>query len=107
MQSLDTYAQEKLDEIERRGLHRSISETVREDGIYIERSGKRLLSFSCNDYLNLTQHPAVHRFARTDRFEADFPSALGCQRRRQDTYVCVGLREALGTKQLQAQHRWA
>ena len=43
MQSLDTYAQEKLDEIERRGLHRSISETVREDGIYIERSGKRLL----------------------------------------------------------------
>ncbi len=63
MQSLDTYAQEKLDEIERRGLHRSISETVREDGIYIERGGKRLLSFSCNDYLNLTQHPALKRAA--------------------------------------------
>ena len=63
MQSLDTYAQEKLDDIERRGLHRSISETVREDGIYIERGGKRLLSFSCNDYLNLTQHPALKRAA--------------------------------------------
>ncbi len=63
MQSLDKYAQEKLDEIERRGLHRSISETVREDGIYIERGGKRLLSFSCNDYLNLTQHPALKRAA--------------------------------------------
>jgi 8-amino-7-oxononanoate synthase len=63
MQSLDKYAQEKLDDIERRGLHRSISETVREDGIYIERGGKRLLSFSCNDYLNLTQHPALKRAA--------------------------------------------
>jgi 8-amino-7-oxononanoate synthase len=63
MRSLDDYAQSKLDEIERRGLHRSIRETVREDGIYIEREGKRLLSFSCNDYLNLTQHPALKRAA--------------------------------------------
>ena len=68
MQSLDTYAQEKLDEIERRGLHRSISETVRGDGIYIERGGKRLLSFSCNDYLNLTQHPAL-KHAAVDAIE--------------------------------------
>ena len=68
MQSLDNYAQGKLDEIERRGLHRSISETVREDGIYIERGGKRLPSFSCNDYLNLTQHPALKR-AATDAIE--------------------------------------
>ena len=68
MQSLDKYAQEKLEEIERRGLHRSISETVREDGIYIERGGRRLLSFSCNDYLNLTQHPALKR-AATDAIE--------------------------------------
>ena len=63
MQSLDAYAHKKLEEIERRGLHRSISETVREDGIFIERGGKRLLSFSCNDYLNLTQHPALKRAA--------------------------------------------
>ncbi len=28
-------------------------------GIYAERDGRRLLSFSCNDYLNLTQHPAI------------------------------------------------
>ena len=68
MQSLDNYAHKKLEEIERRGLHRSISETVREDGIYIERGGKRLLSFSCNDYLNLTQHPALKR-AATDAIE--------------------------------------
>ena len=29
----------------------------------IERNGRRLLSFSCNDYLNLTQHPALKRAA--------------------------------------------
>ena len=33
------------------------------DGIWIERGGRRLLSFSCNDYLNLSQHPAVREAA--------------------------------------------
>ena len=28
-------------------------------GIWLLRDGRRLLSFSCNDYLNLTHHPAV------------------------------------------------
>ncbi len=36
----------------------ALTETLREDGIWVERGGKRLLSFSCNDYLNFTQHPA-------------------------------------------------
>jgi 8-amino-7-oxononanoate synthase len=36
-----------------------LSETIREDGIWLERDGRPLLSFSCNDYLNLTQHPAI------------------------------------------------
>jgi 8-amino-7-oxononanoate synthase len=59
MRSLDAYARDMLDEIERRHLHRSLNDTVREDGLWIERNGRRLLSFACNDYLNLTQHPAV------------------------------------------------
>ena len=59
MNSLDRFAQAKLDDLQRRNLRRSLTETLREDGIWVERDGKRLLSFSCNDYLNLTQHPAV------------------------------------------------
>jgi len=61
--SLDQFAQAKLDDLQRRHLRRALAETVREDGIWVERDGKRLLSFSCNDYLNLTQHPAVKQAA--------------------------------------------
>ena len=64
MGSLDRYAAAKLEELQRRHLHRSLSDTVREDGIWVERDGMRLLSFSCNDYLNLTQHPHVKRAAK-------------------------------------------
>jgi 8-amino-7-oxononanoate synthase len=63
MQSLDAFAQAKLDDLQRRHLRRALTETVREDGIWVERDGKRLLSFSCNDYLNLTQHPAIKQAA--------------------------------------------
>ena len=59
MHSLDAFAQAKLADLERRNLRRSLAETLREDGVFIERGGKRLLSFSCNDYLNLGQHPAI------------------------------------------------
>ena len=59
MRSLDAFAQDKLDDLRRRHLYRALNETVREDGIWIERNGRQLLSFSCNDYLNLTQHPAI------------------------------------------------
>ncbi|HZL40084.1 MAG TPA: 8-amino-7-oxononanoate synthase [Pseudolabrys sp.] len=63
MHSLDAFAQAKLDDLQRRHLRRALAETVREDGIWVGRAGKRLLSFSCNDYLNLTQHPAVKQAA--------------------------------------------
>ena len=63
MNSLDQFAQAKLDDLQRRHLRRALAETVREDGIWVERDGRRLLSFSCNDYLNLTQHPAIKQAA--------------------------------------------
>ncbi len=63
MPSLDQFAQAKLEALERRNLRRALTETWREDGLWVERDGRRLLSFSCNDYLNLTQHPAIKRAA--------------------------------------------
>lgn len=63
MSSLDQFAQGKIDDLARRHLHRKLAETVREDGIWVERDGRRLMSFSCNDYLNLSQHPVIKRAA--------------------------------------------
>ena len=63
MHSLDRFAQAKLDDLKSRHLYRQLSGTLREDGIWVERNGRRLLSFSCNDYLNLTQHPAIKKAA--------------------------------------------
>src|SRR6202162_609368 len=63
MPSLDQFATEKLAQLQRRHLRRALAETLREDGIWVERDGRRLLSFSCNDYLNLTQHPTIQQAA--------------------------------------------
>jgi 8-amino-7-oxononanoate synthase len=57
--SLDEFALAKLTELERASLRRNLAETTRLDGIWTLRNGRRLLSFSCNDYLNLSHHPAV------------------------------------------------
>jgi 8-amino-7-oxononanoate synthase len=62
MRSLDAFASEKLTALERAHLRRTPAVTARE-GIYAQRGGRRLLSFSCNDYLNLSQHPAIIKAA--------------------------------------------
>src|ERR1700719_4846550 len=59
MRSLDEFAAAKLTGLERANLRRNLVETTRLDGIWALRNGRRLLSFSCNDYLNLSQHPAI------------------------------------------------
>src|SRR5262245_44640828 len=63
MPSLDDFANEKLTELEGAQLRRSLAETERTDGLWVVRNGRRLLSFSCNDYLGLTQHPALKEAA--------------------------------------------
>ena len=63
MRSLDLFARDKLDERERDNLRRSIVETESGDGVHVVRNGRALLSFCSNDYLNLSQHPAVKRAA--------------------------------------------
>ena len=63
MRSLDDFAAEKLRDLDAWHLRRTLAASARIDGVWIERDGKRLLSFSCNDYLNLSQHPAVREAA--------------------------------------------
>ncbi|MFL6799708.1 MAG: 8-amino-7-oxononanoate synthase [Xanthobacteraceae bacterium] len=63
MRSLDEFATGKLAELEPNSLRRSLIETTRVNGTWVLRNGRRLLSFCCNDYLNLTHHPAVKQAA--------------------------------------------
>src|SRR5579863_7220500 len=59
MDSLTAFAEAKLAALEAQSLRRRLAPTRRLDGLWVERGGRRLLSFSCNDYLNLSHHPAV------------------------------------------------
>ena len=59
MDSLDAFARAKLAALEQASLRRVLSETTRLDGPWVERDGRRMLSFCCNDYLNLSTHPRV------------------------------------------------
>jgi 8-amino-7-oxononanoate synthase len=63
MHSLDEFAIAKLGELERSSLRRALVDTTRVTGLWLLRNGRRLLSFCCNDYLNLTHHPAVKEAA--------------------------------------------
>ncbi|MDR3512076.1 MAG: 8-amino-7-oxononanoate synthase [Caulobacteraceae bacterium] len=63
MDSLTDFASGKLQALEAQSLRRRLAPTRRLDGLWVERGGRRLLSFSCNDYLNLSHHPAVKRAA--------------------------------------------
>lgn len=59
MRSLDDFARQKLSSLDEAHLRRTLVPTDRRDGLWVERGGRRLLSFSCNDYLGLSHHPAL------------------------------------------------
>ncbi len=59
MPALDAVLSEKITLLARKGQKRAISETLRHDGIFVTRGGRRLISFSCNDYYGLSAHPEV------------------------------------------------
>ncbi len=64
MKSLDDYCQEKLDAMEARKLRRTLTDTDRYAPAKARRNGKDMISFSCNDYLDLSHHPDVIKAAQ-------------------------------------------
>ncbi len=72
MESLEKFAAAKLTELEAQNLRRWLVETDRGTDAIAMRNGKRLISFCCNDYLNLSQHEKVKQaaIAATGRFGA-------------------------------------
>jgi 8-amino-7-oxononanoate synthase len=64
MRSLDDFAHGKLLELESNHLRRRIIDTTPSNGVSVERDRRHLVSFSSNDYLNFSQHPAVKTAAR-------------------------------------------
>ena len=62
--TLTAYAQGKIDRLSAASLMRTLKPTHRLDGVMVERGGRRLISFSCNDYLGLSHHPEVKAAAK-------------------------------------------
>ncbi len=63
MSTLDAFAEDKLAALEARRLRRTLVETGRGAGAGATQGGRSLVSFCCNDYLGLSQHPAVKQAA--------------------------------------------
>ena len=61
--SLDELAKSKIDALEQKHLLRRLQTTDAAGCVHVLRGGRRLLNFCSNDYLNLTQHPAVREAA--------------------------------------------
>lgn len=62
--TLTAFAQAKIAELEAKSLRRTLKSTHRTDGVHVRRDGRTFVSFSCNDYLGLSQHPAVKAAAK-------------------------------------------
>ena len=59
MPALDEILTQKLQILEAKQQKRATIPSLRHDGVHITRDGKDLISFSCNDYLGLSQHQHV------------------------------------------------
>jgi 8-amino-7-oxononanoate synthase len=64
MSSLDDFARDKLAGLDAGQLRRKLVVTARRGSALVERDGRPLISFSCNDYLGMSAHPALAQAAR-------------------------------------------
>ena len=77
MPVLDRILQQKLALLEEQSARRQLHDTQRE-GVRLLRTGKPLISFACNDYLGLSQHPEVVEAGR--RALAEHGAGAGASR---------------------------
>ena len=78
MDSLDAFACDKLAALDAGTLRRRMVPTARVAGGAAARGGSALVSFSCNDYLGLSQHPRV--IAAGQAALAEFGAGAGSSR---------------------------
>tara|TARA_B100000029_G_scaffold387629_1_gene383682 strand:+ start:19 stop:1173 length:1155 start_codon:yes stop_codon:yes gene_type:complete len=69
MNSLNHFAETKLTDLEKQYLRREIVDTHRLTNGMAVREGKKLVSFACNDYLNLAADPRIISAAEKALFD--------------------------------------
>jgi 8-amino-7-oxononanoate synthase len=76
--SLNAFVTGKLDGLRAASLYRSLHANRRGPQAKVTRAGRELLSFCCNDYLGLSQHPAV--IEASVQATRDFGAGAGASR---------------------------
>ena len=92
MNSLVQFCTERLADLEGQALRRRLATTDREEKGRALRDGRRVISFSCNDYLGLSRHPRVQAAAM--RAIADYGAGSGASRLVTGNYGLLGELEA-------------
>jgi len=88
MPALDDILRQKTALLEAKQQKRTVLPASRQDGLVVQRGEKRLVSFSCNDYLGLTHHPKVIAVAQAAA--AEYGAGAGASRLVTGNYRLYG-----------------